>query len=192
MEEERLTKAQLWDVLELWDEFMPGPVRLVACGGTALTIQDLKASTRDVDFVVPDDDECRRLIGSIRRRGYEKDRGFGWKHPSSPFIFDIFPGKKVFTTELLDSPLEPGMHIPIRSFRKLEVGALNDLDLVISKMFRGEPVDVEDSLTLIHGRKGAFDVEALRARYEETASDDVNPERMMGNLERLLKELKRA
>lgn len=192
MDEERLTKAQLWDVLELWDEFMPGPVRLVACGGTALTIQDLKTSTRDVDFVVPDDDECRRLIGSIRRRGYEKDRGFGWKHPSSPFIFDIFAGKYVFTTELLDSPLEPGMSIPVRSFKKLTISALNDLDLVISKMFRGDQVDVEDSLTLINGRKGAFDVEKLKARYKKTADGDVNPERMMKNLEYLLKELKGA
>jgi hypothetical protein len=38
----RINKAELWDILELWDEFSPRKIRLVACGGTALTIQDLK------------------------------------------------------------------------------------------------------------------------------------------------------
>lgn len=186
----RLTKQGLWDILELWDEYLPSAVRVVACGGTALTLQDLKESTKDVDFLVPDQDECKILIRTIKSLDYRQTTPSGWKKDDSVFIFDLFPGKKVFTTELLDSPLDPGKSIPIRKFKKLEVSALNDIDLIISKMFRGTDVDVEDSLTLMNARGTAFDLKALKERYEETAQYDLLPEKMMKNLGYLLNEYK--
>ncbi len=58
----RLGKDQLWIILEAWDPYLSKPVHLVACGGTALTIQDIKESTKDVDFLVPAINEYKRLI----------------------------------------------------------------------------------------------------------------------------------
>lgn len=79
-----------------------------------------------------------------------------------------------------------GRHIPVKSFGKLEVSALNDFDLIISKMFRGDEVDVQDCLTLVKWRGGTLDLARLRERYEETASYDLRPERMMKNFQSLM------
>lgn len=190
MTEYRLTKQGLWDILELWDEFLPSAVRVVACGGTALTLQDLKVSTKDVDFLVPDRKEYEILVRTIQRLDYRRTTENGWKKDDSVFVFDLFPGKKVFTTELLDSPLDPGKSVPIRTFKKLEVSALNDMDLIISKMFRGTNVDVEDCLTLMNARGSAFDLKDLKDRYEETAKYDLMPEKMMTQLGYLLNDYK--
>lgn len=189
MNEPRLTKQGLWDILESWEEYIPSRIRLVACGGTALTLQDIKESTRDVDFVVPDGDEYDALIRTIKKLGYRPASGSGWAIDGDPFIFDLFKGQRVFTTGLLDSPLEAGRHIPLREIGKLQISALNDLDLVISKMFRADAIDVQDCSALIKARGGAFDVEALKARYRETASFDVGERRVLGHLDRLLSEL---
>lgn len=189
MNKYRLTKQGLWDILEGWDPYLPRKVRVVACGGTALTLQDLKESTKDVDFLVPDQEEYAALLSTIQKLNYRQVTGSGWARDGG-FVFDLFRGKVVFQTELLDSPLDEGMHIPIRAFKRLSVGALNDLDLIISKMFRGSNVDVDDCLRLIHRRGKDFDWEKLRERYKETALYDLNPNQMMKNLDYLLAGLK--
>lgn len=150
----------------------------------------MKVSTKDVDFLVPDQNEYQALIRTIKRLDYRPTTASGWKKDDSVFIFDLFPGNKVFTTELLDSPFEAGKSIPIRTFKKLAVSALNDMDLIISKMFRGTEVDVEDCLTLMNARGASFDLAALKARFEETAQYDLNPEKMMKNLGYLLNDYK--
>lgn len=184
----RLDKQGLWDILELWDPFLPRPVRVVACGGTALTLQDLKDSTKDADFLVPDDDEYKALLSTLKKLRYRPASGSGWAKDDG-FIFDLFRGKAVFQTELLESPLDEGNHIPIKSFKKLSVSALNDFDLIISKMSRGTDVDVDDCVRLIKGRK-KFDLEKLKQRYKETALYELNTDKMMKNIESLLRALK--
>ena len=188
MDKYRLTKQGLWDILEGWDPFLPRRVRVVACGGTALTLQDLKGSTKDVDFLVPDEDEYKTLLSTIQKLNYRQVTGSGWARDGG-FIFDLFPGKVVFKTELLDSPLDAGRFLPIRTFKRLMVGALNDHDLIISKIFRGSDVDIDDCLTLIKGRGKDFDLAQLKERYKETADYDLRPEQMMKNLDRLLARL---
>ena len=189
MNEFRLTKQGLWDILEAWDPYLPRKVRVVACGGTALALQDMKKATKDVDFLVPDQEEHKTLLSTIQKLGYRQVTGSGWARDGG-FVFDLFRGKVVFQTELLDSPLDEGMHIPIRAFKKLSVAALNDLDLVITKMFRGSDVDIDDCLRLIRTRGKDFDLEKLKERYKETALYDLNPDRMMKNLDYLLAGLK--
>ena len=184
----RLDKQGLWTILEGWDTYIPRKVHLVACGGTALTIQDLKESTKDVDFLVPEDEAWVAVIQPIKRLGYRQATGSGWARDDG-YIFDLFAGKTIFTTELLESPLEEGNHIPIKAFQKLSVSALNDHDLIISKMFRGTAVDIEDCLTLIRARGKTFDLKRLEQRYKETAEYDITPEKMMRNLDTLLQRL---
>jgi hypothetical protein len=187
----RIDKDSLWNILEGWSEYAPRGVHLVACGGTALTIQDLKPSTKDVDFLVPDEQEYKALISTIRKLGYRRRTGTGWSRRDD-YLFDLFLGKKVYTTELLESPLEEGNHIPIRPCGKILVSALNDYDLIITKMFRGTSVDIEDCLALIRARGKAFDLDRLDGRYRETAQYDLNPDRMVCNLQSLLSRLMEA
>ncbi len=50
------------DLLRQWNSFLKRKVHPVACGGTALTLMDVKPLTKDVDFLVPVETEYRYLI----------------------------------------------------------------------------------------------------------------------------------
>ena len=189
MKEYRIDSEQLWNVLEGWDKYISQQVHLIACGGTALTIQGIKASTKDVDFIIPIKDEYTALVQTLKKLGYKQATGTGWSRGDG-FVYDLFLGDRVYITGLLEPPLEQKNHTFIKSFKKIYVGALNDYDLVITKMFRGTSVDIEDCMKLIEFRTGSFDLKKLKERYAEHAKYDVNPERMMQNLEGLLLRLK--
>ncbi len=79
--EYRLNKQTLADVLGQWNTFLRRKVHLIACGGTALTLMDVKLSTKDVDFMVPIETETpainRRLTGASPRRT-ARGRGANW------------------------------------------------------------------------------------------------------------------
>ena len=47
----------LYERLEIWNGYLLRKVRLIACGGTALTLLGFKDSTKDVDLMVPDERE---------------------------------------------------------------------------------------------------------------------------------------
>ncbi len=48
--EYRLDKKVLLEVLAQWNNFIKRKIHLIACGGTALTLLGVKASTKDVDY----------------------------------------------------------------------------------------------------------------------------------------------
>ena len=69
-------------------------------------------------------------------------KGNGLAHEDDPnFIYQFWCGNKVFTTDLLESPLKENMHILINRWTHIYLGALNLTDLIITKMFRGTPAD---------------------------------------------------
>ena len=189
----RIEPHELTVILEAWDELFSGEakvlkIHLIACGGTALTLLGYKESTKDVDFLVPHENEYQDLVEFLKRAGYSPATSYGWKRSGDPIIFDIYPGNKVYTTELLESPLKPGGNQKIREWKKIYLGALNPTDLIISKMFRGTETDVKDSLILLEKEK--INLKHLEERYRETASYDVSEVRVLKNFEVLLKQLK--
>jgi len=163
---------------------------LIACGGTALTLLGYKASTKDVDFLVPNEKEYKRLVEFLRRAGYEQCTGYGWKRPEETLIFDLYPGKMVYQTELLTSPLTPKGNRKIREWNKIYLGALNPVDLIISKMFRGDEVDIQDSSILFKNEK--INLKKLEKRYRETAKYYFGEDKVLRNLEVLLARLKKV
>ena len=175
----RLTAAELMHTLDNWDSLMNFRVRLIACGGTALTLLGMKESTKDVDFIVPDVGEYEKLVSFLFAIGY-REIGGGYVHEDDPlFIYQFWPGDRVFTTDLLNSPLEAGNHIVIKKHRRIYLGALNLVDLIITKMFRGTQVDVDDCITAIS--KGGVNPDTLLENYAEAADYDLNPDKMMKN-----------
>lgn len=52
-----MTKSALLDFLAVLDKEVSKEITLVAVGGTAMTLLDLKASTIDVDFTIPSKDK---------------------------------------------------------------------------------------------------------------------------------------
>ena len=185
--EYRINKDELTRTLQAWDELLPGrgKIRLVACGGTALTLMGHKESTKDVDFLVPEPDEYERLAGFLAKAGYQKETEYGWRHAGETILFDLYLGKRVYVTELLTSPLDRGGSRKWKTWKKIEVSILNPADLIISKMFRGTEVDIQDSLLLLS--KENMSLKKLQTRYRETAQYEINEAKVLRNLELLLK-----
>lgn len=182
--EYRLNPELLLSYLAQWDTFLKRKVHCIACGGTAMTLLGVKASTRDVDFMVPDKKEYDYLIRTIRQLGYKNVRGNGWARDDEPFIFDLFAGNRIHTTELLDNPLERGRHTLIKEFAHIYLGVLNDYDLIVSKLFRGDAVDFEDTLQLMAAHKDSIDFRKLKEHFLEMLNyHTVGEERVKGHWE---------
>ena len=190
MNDYRTNKNALLDTLKKWDKLLSGrKIHLIACGGTALTLLGYKESTKDVDFIVPEEREYARLVSFLQEAGYKQESGSsGWKYPGENIVYDLYKGKKVFTTELLESPLREGGNQKILELTKIYVGVLNPIDWIITKMFRGTLVDREDCVAL--AKNIPIDTTELKTRFKETAMYDTNPERMLANLEVILDDFK--
>ncbi len=181
--EYRLSQEQLMDIMAIWNRFLKRKIHLIACGGTALTLQGIKNTTKDVDFMVPVAVEYEYLIKTLKQLGYQSRTGAGWKTPNDPYIFDLYRGKRIHTTELLESPLKQGQHKFIKEWQHLYIGVLNHYDLIISKLFRASSADVEDCLTLYQAKKEEIDFNELERKYKETAKYHEPESRMLDNWE---------
>lgn len=186
----QLDKQGLLDRLSVWNGFLKRKVRLIACGGTALTLLGVKASTKDIDLLVPDSTEYEYLIKVIEQLGYKRASGSGWARGDG-FIFDLFKGKLIHTTELLDSPLDKNRHFPLKEYSHIYIGVLNFYDLMISKLFRGNSIDIEDCKMLVKAKSSEMDINAFIRRFRETASYDVSEEKVNKNLDHFLKVLRK-
>ena len=187
----RLTKEDLVGTLKTWNGFLRKKIHLIACGGTALTLLEIKESTKDVDFIIPIEAEYAYLLGILKDLGYKQLTPFKWRREEEIYEFDLFLGKHIHTTELLESPLDKGNHKLLIEFSYLYIGVLNYYDLIISKLFRSSTVDIDDCLDLIRERQDQIDIESLRSRYIETAKYNSAEERMIKNLDSFLKLLEK-
>ena len=179
----RLTKKDLLSVLIGWSKFIKRKVRLIACGGTAMTLLDVKVSTKDIDFIVSNDKEYAYLTGILKDIGYKNEGGFRWKREKEFFDIDLFAGKYIHTTELLESPLEEKNHIFLQNIGRLYLGILNYYDLISSKLLRGSSVDFEDCLMLVKFKGKEINKNLLIKRYNELISYDISENRVKGYLE---------
>jgi hypothetical protein len=185
----RINREKLLDRLRIWDSFLGRKVHLIACGGTALTLLGIKDSTKDIDFVVPNEGEYDYLVKRLQEMGYKYVKGTGLS-AGDVFVFDLFRGKKVHTTDLIESPLENENNIKLEEFERIYLGVLNYYDLIISKLFRGELADFEDCLMLIRAKKEEIDLQRLGAHFRETASYDISEEKVNKNLDKFLEIIK--
>lgn len=190
MNKYRIDKTGLFDVLAAWNGFLKKPVRLIACGGTAMTLLNIKASTKDIDFIVPDEGEYKYLAGKLGELGYRQATKYGWRKDGD-FLFDLYPGNKVYETELLESPLVRGGNIPFKEFDRIYVGILNYRDILITKLFRSSSVDIEDCLALVRKAGKELDLKTFKDRFRQTAAYDISEEKILKNLEHFLQVLKR-
>ncbi|HAF95930.1 MAG: hypothetical protein A2X34_03260 [Elusimicrobia bacterium GWC2_51_8] len=181
----RIDKAALFNELSAWSGFLKKPVRLIACGGTAMTLLNIKASTKDVDFIVPETAEYKYLAGKLADLGYRQATKYGWCKGDS-FVFDLYPGNRVYETELLASPLELGGHSLCKEFERIYVGILNYYDILITKLFRSSSVDIEDCLGLVRVVGKEIDLKVFEDRFRQTAAYDTSEEKVLRYLEHFL------
>lgn len=185
-----IDREGLLDIISVWDSFLNKRIHLIACGGTALTLLAVKASTKDIDLIAPNLDEYEYLITILKQLGYKSASGWGWSREDG-YIFDLFKGKLVHTTELLESPLKQGNHILLKEFEKIYLGVLNYYDIIISKLFRATTIDVQDCLALIKNKNKEISLKDLESRFKETSSFDVSQDKVNKNWEHFLRVLKK-
>lgn len=188
--EYRLNKIQLLDILREWDRFLKRKVHLIACGGTAITLLGVKHSTKDVDFMVPDEGEHAYLIKQLKMLDYKPVTAAGWRRHDEKFQFDLFRGNNIHTTELLESPLKPNKHSVLMEFSRLYIGILNYYDLISSKLMRGDIVDFDDCLMLVEAHIEKIDLEKLVQHFHELVSYDISQDRIRPNIERFVELLR--
>ena len=182
----RLTKDQLFEILEEWNRRLKRKVHLIACGGTAMTLLGIKPSTKDVDFMAPVLAEYDYLTRNLCKMGYERETQSGWKRKGEIFQFDIFRGNNIHTTGLLNSPLEAGQHHLLKEYSHLYIGILNEYDLICSKLMRGTRVDFEDCLALASARVANIDLNHLVEHYNEMIEYDIAEERLRPHMSHFL------
>lgn len=84
-----------------------------------------------------------------------------------------------------------GNHTFIKEFERIYLGVLNYYDIIISKLFRSDPVDVDDCLLLMKDKKKDIDIKVLENRFKETAFYDVSEDRMNNHFKSFLTALKK-
>lgn len=183
-----IDRDSLFKTLSVWNRHLKRRVHVIACGGTALTLLNIKESTKDIDFMVPVPQEYSYLIKMLQNLGYELKTGTGWAKGKG-FIFDLFQENLIFTTELLESPLREGNNILLKEYSYICLGVLNFYDLIISKLFRFHPIDVSDCEKLYEAKKHEIDLERLKTRFIETSSYDIADEKHRKNFEYFLKQI---
>jgi hypothetical protein len=188
----RLDREELLDHLRAWNRVLRRRVRIIACGGTAMTLLGVKASTKDVDFMVPDVREYNYLTKHLLNMGYTQTKGHGWQRQREIFHFDLFCGNNIHTTGLLQSPLEDGRHRLLVELSHLYIGILNDYDLITSKLMRGTKVDFEDCLTLATAHRDELNIDQLVAHFDEMVRLDVAEARLRPHIDHFLELLREA
>jgi len=124
-----LDKTSLIDFLEILDKEVAKRITLVAVGGTAMTLLDLKPSTIDIDFTIPSED-------------LEEFKDVLKKVPHG-FRIDYWTDGMVFTQILADDYLEKS--IPIKTkLKNIDLKSLHPLDIVVTKAGRLDERDLQD------------------------------------------------
>lgn len=124
----QLDKTLLLDFLETLDDELSRRITVVAVGGTAMTLLDLKPSTIDIDFTVPSSDfpEFRKVLTNLPHG----------------FKVDLYSDGMVFSQALPDDYLEKS--IDITNFKHIHLKALHPVDIVATKIGRLNGRDLQD------------------------------------------------
>lgn len=143
----QLADLDLLGFLGVLEESLDRRIRLVAVGGTALTLLKVKPSTRDVDFTGP-----RADILAFREAARQTPHGFK---------VDTWFDGSVFALALPADYLERATLHPTRLAR-IELRTLHPVDLVVSKVGRFDPRDRKDIADAV--RRLGIAPEAVEAR----------------------------
>ncbi len=121
-------KSALFDLLDVLNEDLTKNIILVAAGGTAMTLLDLKSSTLDIDFTMPSRDfaEFERVLKN-NPPGYKMDR---------------WPDGYIFCQSLPNYYIEKS--IKIKELSHISLRALHPTDIIVSKIGRLNSRDIND------------------------------------------------
>ncbi len=130
-------KKALLDFLEVINGSLTKKITLIAAGGTAMTLLDLKSSTVDIDFTLPSGDSPE----------FEEAP----KRNPSGFKIDWWTDGHIFCQALPSDYIEKS--IKIKEFSHISLRALQPVDIIATKIGRLNTKDVQDIETIIKACK---------------------------------------
>lgn len=149
-------------------------------GGGALTLEDLKNATKDIDLIVRKESELRQLWSVLRSAGYEpqEDLAEAYDELETAFIlekdrrrFDVFHEQVAGVIYLSDSMISRSRHLFDEDGLSVRMVSLNDIFLF--KAVANRQDDVDDMIRIAQG--GIDDdvlVEEIMTQLELLGSDD--------------------
>lgn len=166
------TKNELTEFLKKIDSYLDKELILVAIGGTALTLLDLKLSTRDIDLIVPRKKDFKLLVELFRKLNFTEIKKERWITGEGSII-DLYVEDYICNVKLLEPSTEKSQLL--QKFDHLILRVLNLYDVAITKIDRGDKRDFED-IQLIF-KKASLDISFLLNRYMLTMdySESENP-----------------
>lgn len=140
-------------------------IELFAMGGTAMVLKNIKEATKDIDFLTASDYETIKelfILAGLEEKDSSKLCNIWYLNNKR---IDIFYDEFVMGITLPDDWKEMSEHI--RDIGKLRLYILNWYDIIITKIARSEPRDIDDILTILKTQK--IDFKILKNRYYELA-----------------------
>ena len=157
-----ITGQDLMYGLPLLDQKLDAWTEAVGLGGTAMTLLAIKNETRDVDFILCDTTSFKSISEDV-----------------CGTAVDVFGRCNAYSTRM------PGDYTSkssmVAKFDRLVVHAMSPLDVIITKMARGEDRDFEYSKDCLEfGNYDKYDIKTRMSDYEHDA-------RMIQNVDKLIR-----
>lgn len=140
-------RSALLEFLEVFNGDLTKKVTLVATGGTAMTLLDLKPSTIDIDFTIPSSD-----LPEFERALKSNPPGFKVHRWADGYVFC-----QSLPSDYLDKSIK------IKEYSHILLKALHPVDIVVTKIGRLNQRDIQDIETCIREFKISKDDIAARA-----------------------------
>ncbi len=178
------TKTALLAFLEKLDSFLDTPIILIALGGTALTLLDIKLSTRDIDLIISSKD-AKILLEIFGTLGFKEIADRRWLTHDG-LIIDLYFDDYIINVKLLDPAVEKSTLL--RTFSHITLRILNLYDICITKIDRGDARDFADIQQIL--KKIDIKIPILIRKYILTMdhSDSEHPKYKLQEFVRFAKE----
>ena len=143
-----ITKNDLLNWLKEIDSKLKNKLILMAIGGTAMTLLDLKESTIDIDF-------------DISKENYDEFKNLVLQ--SKKFRVDIFTKGYIFSEQLPNDYIDFASNYNFK-FKNIILKILNPIDIILTKSARYNARDEEDIAILV--KKIKIDESKLKERFQ--------------------------
>jgi len=151
-------KQKLIDFLEQIDKVLSSKIKLIAVGGTAMTLLGLKSSTLDIDFCLTSN-QNRKIFA---KTSSELPHGYR---------IDLYESGAIFSQQLPEDYETKAIPISTK-FKNLELFALSPLDIIVTKIGRLNERDWEDIKSCIKHAKLTKQQIKQRAKQVTYAGND--------------------
>ena len=145
-----IDKNALLKYLAEIDSFLDRKITLIAVGGTAVTLLNLKATTKDIDFCLESKDYYSFEKAISEKKGFK---------------IDLFQNGYIFSQQLPKDYVEMAAKFKEIAFEKIDLRILHPIDIILTKIGRLNARDEADIDILMKTKR--IDKNQLTKRFKE-------------------------